>query len=167
MQDKGFENHRGVRYSMNIKLIKVGTMPLPRGIAKKYIHDINKKTIRRWSISQQNLHEGDALDLGKRLAKIFGISSTQEGSLLAFKKVDPHDDDWNPVRSGYRYVAPGFLHVVLSGSCDLVVCSKRDSFKRGDVFLMNPNVTHEVTSKTLCMTYCWTVPLHQTLKKLK
>ena len=152
---------------MNFKLKKAGTMPLPRGIAKRYIHNINKKTMRRWSISQQDLHEEDALDLGERLAKNFGISNTQEGSLLAFKKVEPHDDDWGSVRSGSKYVAPGFIHVVLSGSCDLVVGNKRDSFKRGDVFLMNPNVTHEVTSKTLCMTYCWTVPLHQTLKRLQ
>ena len=151
---------------MNFKLKKLGKIPLPKGIASRYLDMINKRAIVIRQLSQQNISDVDKEELSSRLEKHVGIKTYEydESSLLAYRRVSEHSDDWNLVRHNNRMVSPGFVHVVLSGSCDLRVGKSHQTFKRGDVFIMNPNVPHEVTSRTLCMTYCWTVPLYESIK---
>ncbi len=77
---------------------------------------------------------------------------------LAFRDVVKHNDDWEQVRYKKRDVAPAFWHVVLKGRATIKMGRKKLDVKKGDVFVMNPNIDHEVTSSSFCTTLVTTVP---------
>lgn len=147
---------------MRFNLIKAGRIPLPKGIAKRSAQFVNPIAIERRGVSQTEPKGDDVRAIKARLTKLLGVDMStdfdREDSLLAYRSVEPHDDDWRRVRVLGKDYAPAFLHVVLQGSFELRVGTVRATFRRGDVFYLNPNVTHEVRAKRLCMSYCFTRP---------
>jgi hypothetical protein len=129
---------------------------------------LNRLLLRSTHISQDDAPHEDEQKLKTKLTAIIGdltniMTST---GILIYRKVPEHKDDWEKVFYKNNRVAPAFLHVVIKGRCDIRVGKTRASFKRGDVFLMNPNVLHEVTSSSLCVTYVSAVPMAETLKRV-
>lgn len=91
--------------------------------------------------------------------KYIDISSCDldEVSVLVFKDVELHHDDWQDQYFNGRPYAPIFFHTVLSGGGKLRVGKNEYEIKRGDVFGMNPNVKHAFKSNGgLCITACIT-----------
>ena len=87
-------------------------------------------------------------------------AKSSDTGYLAFRQVDRHKDDWPHVRfneNGPRKAA-GFLHVCIGGHATIKSGKKVLTVKRGDVFSLNPNAWHSVTSETLCVTICFTTP---------
>lgn len=67
---------------------------------------------------------------------------------LYFKSVFPHKDHmWE-----FSGLCPYFVHQVIKGSFDLVTKEKTVTYKKGDVFYMNPMAKHAVKTKTTCIT---------------
>lgn len=94
-----------------------------------------------------------------------------ETSVLIYGNVADHDDAWQQIRSPgdrrKRLVDSGFLHVFISGSGVITVGNKKVAFKRGDVILHNPNVTHSVATTTkYCASVVVTVPLKHAWDKI-
>ena len=143
-----------------LKLKHLGKVSLPRGCAASGMATLNKTQLRYRGLSQTVLDSRFADEIKHRLSEIASeaLKWVSQESLLIYRKVGAHSDEWDDVRYKKRFVAPAFLHVVLSGRCDIRAGQKALSVKRGDVFLLNPNVQHEVVSSTLCMTYCLDVP---------
>lgn len=155
---------------MNFKLRYVGHMRVPRQITDKYSTILARSSYRSLELRQAYINDTDRLAMWCLLSSLLGdgMPSGVEASVLEYRQVGEHDDDWSTVLdSRNNWVEPGFLHLVLSGSC-VVRCGKTErAFKRGDVFLLNPNVPHEVPSKTRCMTYTVVVPAHEVLRKIR
>lgn len=157
---------------MPLRLVKMGRIALPRGIAGRYRKSLKVQSLRHRGVLQIEMDGTDADQMASRLRQAFGKNvlgrrypSELEVSILAYKAVEEHDDDWGKVHDTRgKLVAPAFLHVVLSGTCTLRVGTVSMVMCRGDVFLMNPNIKHEVTSKSLCMTYVIVVPSAETLR---
>ena len=143
-----------------LKLQHLGKVSLPRGVAASGLKTLNKTALRIRELSQGELDAGFSETIKKRLRSMVGdaLNWVSQESLLIYRKVGRHSDDWPKTRYKKKWVATAFLHVVLSGRCDIKAGNKTLSVKRGDVFLLNPNTQHEVTSSTLCMTYCLDVP---------
>ena len=145
---------------------------MPRGIAGRYRQRLKLQSLRHKGVLQIEMHDADADQMASRLRQAFGKNILGylyprglEISVLAYKSVEEHDDDWGKVQDTRgKLVDPAFLHVVLSGRCTLRVSTVSMDMCRGDVFLMNPNIKHEVTSKSLCMTYAIVVPAAETLR---
>lgn len=152
---------------MNFKLRYVGRMRVPRRVTDKYFHILSRFARRNLELRQAHIDDADRLDMWSLLSGAFGdgMPPGVDASVLEYRQVGQHDDDWNTVLdSRKKWVAPGFLHLVLSGSCVVRCGGVEQAFKRGDVFLLNPNVPHEVPSKTRCMTYTVVVPAHEVLR---
>ena len=143
-----------------LKLQHLGKVSLPRGVAASGLKTLNKTALRIRELSQGELDAGFSETIKKRLRSMAGdaLNWASQESLLIYRKVGRRSDDWPKTRYKKKWVATAFLHVVLSGRCDINAGNKTLSVKRGDVFLLNPNTQHEVTSSTLCMTYCLDVP---------
>jgi hypothetical protein len=149
-------------------LFNVGRIPLPRGIGARGMATLNRLSLRSTHISQDDAPHEDEQKLKIKLTAIIGdlTNIMTNTGILIYRKVPEHKDDWEKVRYKNHMVAPAFLHVVLKGRCDIRVGKKKASFKRGDVFLMDPNVLHEVTSSSLCVTYVSAVPMAATIKRV-
>lgn len=145
---------------MNFKLLRVGTIRAPQDLTRAAASTVNKKRMAIRGISQSFLKPEECGHLTELLAPLVGLRPAEltEQSILAFKAVETHQDDWDDIRCGRNLVKPGFLQVVLQGSFDLLVGSRQMTFKKGDVFLLNPNVKHCVPSKKFAITACFTVP---------
>lgn len=142
------------------KLTYLGAIQIPRGAVSAGLKTISKTLLERRELSQSTLDEKFSKQLKNSLKQIAGeaINWISQESLLIYKKVGEHIDDWGKTKYKNRLVSTAFLHVVLHGSCEIKSGSKMLMVKKGDVFLLNPNAMHEVTSSTLCMTYCLDVP---------
>lgn len=157
---------------MNLRLVKIGRIALPRGIVGRYRQRIKVQSFRHNEALQLEMDDADADQMAALLRHALGKNVLGcreprglEVCVLAYKAVGEHDDDWDKVQDTRgKWVAPAFLHVVLSGRCTLRVGAVSMDMCRGDVFLMNPNIKHEVTSKSLCMTYTIVVPAAETLR---
>ena len=152
---------------MRFNLRCIGRVRVPRCFVQKYRRMIDLSAMKYFEVDQVRVEDADRNEMWGLLSDAFGagVPLGVEGSVLAYKEVGEHNDDWHTVQDARKnWVAPGFLHVVLSGSCVLRCGGVTRSFKRGDVFLLNPNVAHEVTSKTLCVTYTVVVPAHEALR---
>ena len=149
-------------------LFNVGRIPLPRGIGARGMATLNRLSLRSTHISQDDAPHEDEQKLKIKLTAIIGdlTNIMTNTGILIYRKVPEHKDDWEKVRYKNHMVAPAFLHVVLKGRCEIRVGKKKASFKRGDVFLMDPNVLHEVTSSSLCVTYVSAVPMAATIKRV-
>ena len=157
-------------HKMTFHLFRIGQLPLPRGIAARGFATLDKLALNRRGLSQTELSAEDEQHLRGRLHRATGDLMTHAGrhtNLLAFRAVEEHDDGWEDMRFKGRMVATAFLHVVLAGRFELRVGRKKMAFRRGDVFFMNPNVRHEVITKSLCLTYCAEVPGVAALKFVK
>lgn len=152
---------------MNFKLRYVGNLRVPRGVVGQFRRRLDHFGMRNLELRQIHVDDVGLSEMWNLLSASFGadVPPGGEASVLEYRSVGEHDDDWSTVLDSRKnWVAPGFLHVVLSGSC-VVRCGRvKRAFKRGDVFLLNPNARHEVPSKTLCMTYTVVVPAHEMLK---
>lgn len=151
-----------------MNLCHIGRITLPRGIGARGMATLNRLSLRSTHISQDDAPHEDEQKLKTKLTAIIGdltniMTST---GILIYRKVPEHKDDWGKVFYKNHRVAPAFLHVVIKGRCDIRVGKTRASFKRGDVFLMDPNVLHEVTSSSLCVTYVSAVPMKATIKRI-
>lgn len=71
-------------------------------------------------------------------------SVLEDVDVLAFKRVDWHNDDWPHV--GGR--APYFFHLFLSGGGKLFVGKQSLTVRRGDVIMHSPNVQHKFVPNT-------------------
>jgi hypothetical protein len=149
-----------------MNLCHIGRITLPRGIGARGMATLNRLSLRSTKISQEDAQEDDEKKVKDRLDAIIGdLTNTMTSTgILIYRKVPEHKDDWEKVFYKNHRVAPAFLHVVLKGRCDIRVGKNKASFKRGDVFLMDPNVLHEVTSSSLCVTYVSAMPMAATLK---
>ena len=149
-------------------LFHLGRMTLPRGISARGMATLDRLSLRSTQVSQNDAPHEDEKKLKIKLTAIIGdlTNIMTNTGILIYRKVPEHKDDWDKVFYKNHRVAPAFLHVVLKGRCDIRVGKTRASFKRGDVFLMNPNVLHEVTSRSLCVTYVSAVPMAATLKRV-
>jgi hypothetical protein len=81
-----------------------------------------------------------------------------DAMFLAFRSVEKHNDDWQLTRYKRRDVPPAFWHVVLKGRATIHTWSSKIKVKKGDIFVMDPNIDHEVTSSSFCTTLVTTVP---------
>ena len=144
------------------KLTYLGAIQIPRGAVYAGLKTLSKTLLERRELSQSTLDEKFSKQLKNSLKQIAGqaINWISQESLLIYKKVGEHVDDldWGKTEYKNRRVSTAFMHVVLHGSCEIKSGSKILRVKKGDVFLLNPNAMHEVTSSTLCMTYCLDVP---------
>ena len=79
---------------------------------------------------------------------LFGIPIFGGIESLYFKSVEAHKDEmWE-----YKGIQPYFIHQVIKGSFDLVTHDRTITYKRGDVFYMNPQARHEVRTNQTCIT---------------
>lgn len=155
---------------MNFRLLKLGHIQIPQGIVSKYRRLIHTSGKEYGGVDQVPSQEEDCLALRHKLAKVFKINVPvgEPASVLSYRSVEIHNDDWDSLQDARkRLVAPGFLHVVLSGQCVVRSGTKIGHYSRGDVFLLNPNVLHEVPSKTHCMTYTEVVPAHEVWQAIR
>jgi hypothetical protein len=90
-----------------------------------------------------------------------------ERSLLHFRSVTKHDDEWQDVLVNGRWLKPAFLHIVLDGHTKVHVGRVSEVFRLGDVFAMDMNKMHWVSSHSLCATACLTYPKRDLLKIFK
>ena len=81
----------------------------------------------------------------------------EDFSVLGFKDVGEHVDWWPSVKVRGSWYRSFFLHWVLTGKFDLKVGKETETFKKGDVFAMNPNVKHFVKTPLTCVTMCKTI----------
>jgi hypothetical protein len=141
---------------MKYTLRKIGEMTLPRGIAGKALSTLNRRDLRRNGICQDFDHE-----ISTKIMDIFGVdNSSREDGVACFTNIDKHNDFWPDVYVNGKPNKPGFLHVVLAGKFDLTVGTQKMTFKRGDIFVMNPNVDHFVENASkMCSTAVATVPI--------
>lgn len=157
---------------MNFRLAKLCNIALPRGIVGRYRQRFKMQSFRHKDVLQLEMDDADADQMATLLRQALGKNVLGcreprglEVCVLAYKAVEEHDDDWDKVQDTRgKWVSPAFLHVVLSGTCTLRVGKVSMDMCRGDVFLMNPNIRHEVASKTLCMSYTVVVPAAETLR---
>lgn len=147
-----------------INIAPIGRVTLPRGLSTKALEQVTIPLHR--DVGQCRTDPEWLADVTQRteqqLTSIAGLLG--DSSVLGYRNVDTHDDDWGEVRFNRRWVAPGFLHVVIAGSATVTVGKKSVRVKRGDVFLMNPNVPHSVKARRKCVSVCYTVPLAQCFK---
>lgn len=155
---------------MRFNLRCIGRIKVPRGFVGKYRVMLDRFSMKNLELRQVHIEDAGRLEMWNLLSGSFGNRVPQgvDASVLEYRSVGQHNDDWSTVLDAQkRWVAPGFLHVVLSGSCVVRCGGVTHAFKRGDVFLLNPNVAHEVTSKTLCMTYTVVVPAYEMLQAVR
>ena len=146
-------------------LKKIGTMKIPRKTSALVNNWVVPEDVeRRIATNGRDVHESDDLDLQALglggLPKEIPFPEHHNGApqLLAFRTVEKHEDGWGRMQYNGRLVAPAFWHVVLKGRATIKMGRKKLDVKKGDVFVMNPNIDHEVTSSSFCTTLVTTVP---------
>ena len=145
---------------------------MPRGALAALVGAEDKQSITR-RIRERDIAEVRPAIVGEIIAATaakfhLDPDTITEPCGLLYRNVVPHDDDWSKTLLAVpgkknRWVAPGVRHGFVGGSGTLTVGGIRVPFKRGDVILHNPNVTHSVTSDSkLCASVVCTVPLKHT-----
>lgn len=144
---------------MNITAVKLGKISVPtnnnfkrelRGIIDRYDYYVKQREVHTISIARDNTSEltihqyYEAPTVHKYLEDMAGYGNGFEDSLLLFRNVHEHEDDWPDLRYLGKNRSPGFLHIVLNGSFTLVSGRTKIDLEVGDVFLLNPNKTHSV-----------------------
>jgi len=151
---------------MRFNIIHLGRINIERGIVSKYRGSVDKSRIAYREADQFSMDADDEDEIFRRLADVQVVCPIHDGSILAYRNVGWHSDDWDKcANSRGKWVAPGFLHVMLSGECEITVGRKTITARRGDVFLLNPNVIHMVRTNRLCMTYTSVVPAYEVLSR--
>jgi hypothetical protein len=166
-----------------------GKVPLPRGAFRDLKKDIIplsfwKRQMKRNGVGQVGELAGTFASPEGQYFKNFGDALTEfnlwldeldigayDSQVLLFKSVTRHSDDWpkmaRKINGRNRWVASGFLHLVVGGTFDMSFLGKTRSYSRGDLFIMNPNCYHEVKTKSpLCATLHACVPLQHGIETL-
>lgn len=146
-------------------LKKIGTMKIPRKTSALVNAWIKADDVeRKIATNGRDVQEIDDerlqfIGLGA-LPKEIPLPEYNKGDamFLAFRSVEKHNDDWQLTRYKRRDVFPALWHVVLKGRATIKMGRKKLEVKKGDIFVMDPNIDHEVTSSSFCTTLVTTVP---------
>lgn len=158
-------------------LVSLGRIPVPRVLTTPVssIRDLTKVMMREMpnrykdNVVQFNPPSAWNNDRYRGRGEVVTIKNVVEAripretrfdedfSVLGFKNVDEHTDWWPAVKVKGQWYRSFFLHWVLTGKFELKVGKEVATFKKGDVFAMNPNVKHFVKTPLTCVTMCKTI----------
>lgn len=156
-------------------LKKLGSVKIPSSVRSQVLKLARlsnyRKHIAAWDVHQLDTHRiKNTGAIGVQywesiwshlqpLLPVFGTSFRgQEHSLLYFRSVEEHTDEWPNLLLGGRRYRPVFFHIVLAGRAVVKTGKSSLAIETGDVFVIDMNKPHEVTSGSLCATACLTYP---------